>query len=83
MNSSYSFAPREQPVGEPLVQLAAARLRRAAVGDVANQDVVEPQLLLAREDAPVRVDQPAADQRPQVLVRRGSGLGRAGARAPP
>ena len=47
-----AFAPSDQPVGEPLVQVAAARFRRTAVGDVADEDVVEAQPLLAQA-APV------------------------------
>jgi hypothetical protein len=45
------------------VQLAAQGLWSAAVGDVADQDVMEAQLILTGQRAAVKLNQPATDQR--------------------
>jgi neutral ceramidase len=54
---------RRDPVGEARVQLGASALEEAAVGGVANEDVVEAQHGLAEEPATVGLDQLAAPQR--------------------
>ena len=45
-----------EPVGVSLVQLGAERLRRGLVGRVADQQVAEPERVLARERRAVRPD---------------------------
>ena len=77
--------PALQPAGEPLVHLGASLLGGAGVGGVADQDVAEPERVLADEPGPVGADQFPADQSLEVASDAGLlGLGRElGHGAPP
>ena len=59
----------------PLVELRAALLRDPRVGDVADENVVEAKLVLARRAA-ARVDEPAALEADEPAVEACHRLGR-------
>ena len=55
-----------QPVGEALVQLGSGRLGQRLVGGVADQQVAEPEGVVAREEPAARPDELLADQPAKV-----------------
>ena len=55
-----------EPGGEAPVEVGAGRLGEGVVGGVADQQVAEAEGVLAREQRPVRADQPLAHERSQA-----------------
>src|SRR5204863_1006585 len=74
-----------RPDGEPLVKLRAALLRQPRVRRVEDQDVMEPERVLAREGRTLRRDEPLAHQRLEMAphVRTEALRAELGDRAPP
>ena len=77
-----------EPHGEPLVQLGPGRLRQGVVGGVADQQVAEPERVLAREAAPCPAGRApcaratSAARPPAARPVRAPGPRRGGRRAP-
>ena len=68
---------RLEPVGEALVQPRAQLLRHRRVRDVADQDVVEPKAVVAREQRAIGADELLARKREQSAAHAGSVSARA------